>query len=473
MEEELIISLKVDKTKELSEDQKNGLTYLINWVKENKNIKSEDMYCSLTGAAGTGKTTLISYFLDLVSTEIPKHKICICAPTHKAKKVIQDKTKWKTSETLQALLGLKLDVSMEDFDINNPSFNPIGDRKIKDFKLVIIDESSMVNKDLYLTIKDCAKSTGTLVLFVGDSKQLNPVKENNVSLALIGCNKNYNLTQVVRQQNDNPLIEVLDCLRLDIENGTSNYIDLLKDYPSKFNNRNEGFAVLKGADFAQELKNHFKSEEFKNDKNYCRFIAWTNQCISNTNSYIRSNIMESQGFVDVDDILLGYRTVADKEFTYLTNSDDYFVEEIKDSVKVFEGIPIECLNLHIKAIDNDLSSYLNVVKPTPKNLETFSEIFENILLDAKTKRSGKAWREFYEFKDEFLLMTPLLKNNTLLCKKDLDFGYGLTIHKSQGSTYNTVFISGKDINKNFVDNERKKLWYVALSRASNKVYISL
>lgn len=473
METDLTISLKVDKTNELTQDQKNGLSFLFDWVRENKNIKSDDMYCSLTGAAGTGKTTLISYFLDLVSTEIPKHKICICAPTHKAKKVIQSKTKWKTSETLQALLGLKLDVSMEDFDINNPSFNPIGDRKIKDFKLVIIDESSMVNKDLYITIKDCAKSTGTLVLFVGDSKQLNPVKENNISFALTGCNKNYNLTQVVRQQNDNPLIEVLDCLRKDIEFDTNNYISLLKDYPSKFNNRNEGFAVLNGIDFATELKNHFLSEEFKQDKNFCRFIAWTNDCIKNTNTYIREKIMNAQNFIEIDDVLLGYRTVADKDFTYITNSDDYVVEDVTEHNKTIEGENIECLSINIRAIDTDLASTLNVVKPSPSNLNKFSSIFEEILLDAKTKRSGKVWREFYQFKDDYLLINPLFKNNTLLCKKDIDFGYGLTIHKSQGSTYNTVFISGKDINKNFVDSERKKLWYVALSRASNKVFISL
>ena len=80
---------------------------------------------------------------------------------------------------------------------------------------------------------------------------------------------------------------------------------------------------------------------------------------------------------------------------------------------------------------------------------------------------------FYEFKNAILILENIFENNQLLIKKDIDYGYGITIHKSQGSTYNTVFVNGKDINKNLTIIERKRLWYVAMSRASKIVYINL
>ena len=102
----------------------------------------------------------------------------------------------------------------------------------------------------------------------------------------------------------------------------------------------------------------------------------------------------------------------------------------------------------------------------------------NKLEEAQNLR-GKAWVRFYEFKNRILVIDDILTGakdkwyKPEIIKKHIAYGYGITIHKSQGSTYNTVFVNGKDINKNINDIERKRLWYVALSRASTKVYINL
>ena len=52
---------------------------------------------------------------------------------------------------------------------------------------------------------------------------------------------------------------------------------------------------------------------------------------------------------------------------------------------------------------------------------------------------------------------------------DIDYGYALTIHKSQGSTYDNVFFDLKNalLNKN----ELKSLIYTGVSRASEKLMI--
>ena len=56
---------------------------------------------------------------------------------------------------------------------------------------------------------------------------------------------------------------------------------------------------------------------------------------------------------------------------------------------------------------------------------------------------------------------------SLYSEKDIDFGYRITIHKSQGSTYENVFINLDDIKKfsHVIGSEQmRKLLYVGVSR---------
>ncbi len=75
---------------------------------------------------------------------------------------------------------------------------------------------------------------------------------------------------------------------------------------------------------------------------------------------------------------------------------------------------------------------------------------------------------------------PLDKMNHASFEKNIDYGYAITSHKAQGSTYNTVFVDIDNLhnpaNMKLVKNskgdfsyERNNLMYVALSRTSNKV----
>jgi hypothetical protein len=54
---------------------------------------------------------------------------------------------------------------------------------------------------------------------------------------------------------------------------------------------------------------------------------------------------------------------------------------------------------------------------------------------------------------------------------DVSYGYAITTHKSQGSTYKNVFVDAPDIFENKNENEAKRCLYTALTRASNKIYM--
>ena len=54
---------------------------------------------------------------------------------------------------------------------------------------------------------------------------------------------------------------------------------------------------------------------------------------------------------------------------------------------------------------------------------------------------------------------------------DVDYGYALTVHKSQGSTYEDVYVEYNNILSNRKEIEKLKLLYTAITRSANKLYI--
>ena len=185
--------------------QQEALARMFDWNKTHK----IDSKFTLIGSAGTGKSTVIGYFIPQCG--IPKNKIAVSAPTHKAKTVI---TKFTGLEgfTLQALIGLRPDTELENFDINNPMFAPISEPRIALFDLVVIDECSMVNKALKEHLDRQSQIFGTKIIYLGDEKQLPPINEK-ISTTFTEVEHTFRLTEIVRQNNTNPLMEIINSLK--------------------------------------------------------------------------------------------------------------------------------------------------------------------------------------------------------------------------------------------------------------------
>ena len=72
------------------------------------------------------------------------------------------------------------------------------------------------------------------------------------------------------------------------------------------------------------------------------------------------------------------------------------------------------------------------------------------------KGRDRSWLDYYDFLRNFA---------------DISYGYSITCHKSQGSTYNTTFVLEDDIDVNLNVVERNRIKYTAYTRSSKKVYI--
>ncbi len=101
-----------------------------------------------------------------------------------------------------------------------------------------------------------------------------------------------------------------------------------------------------------------------------------------------------------------------------------------------------------------------VIDPTSK--ERFKIVLNKLAKDAKFEKNygtrTKKWKLFYTIKETFI---------------DVKYTYASTIHKLQGSTYDTVYIDLREI-ENMKDKDMMfRLLYVAITRASKHIKILL
>ena len=102
----------------------------------------------------------------------------------------------------------------------------------------------------------------------------------------------------------------------------------------------------------------------------------------------------------------------------------------------------------------------------------------DIAKTASTKLRAQKWKDYYNFKESCLLLTNIInKEGKTLYSRDLDYGFALTSHKSQGSTFDTTLIDVNDIvydkfGHPYVNAEEvNRRLYVACSRCKNKLYL--
>jgi exodeoxyribonuclease-5 len=476
-------------------DQEEALDLLDAWYRNPK-----DLLFTLSGRAGTGKTYLLKCFID----DIVKHPICVSAPTHKAVRQVERSTGRK-GKTLQSLHGLKPNVNLEDFDLNNVKFDQLGNPTMNNYKIVVIDECSMVNIGLHdLNIRR-ARDLGIKLLYVGDPKQLPPVSKNNESDADISPTFNvknhYELTEIIRQASDNPLTELLELVVKDVDNETNNFISYLLKNPIQVNSNGEGYKVYNSMqDFVTSAIDCFKSDEFSKDPDYGRIAAWKNDTVMGYNTVVRNAVsahfnggVPTTELIDLNDLLIGYKTITD-EFneTVIINSEDYVVNRVipRMSEGGFKSYAVTIMPRHGgRTVDVDVVDYRD------KSFLVYYELLKRKYFNAKystySNRSAK-WKTYYKYKDNHLTLFtfPIKEGDTAKAyvTKDLDYAFSLTVHKLQGSTIQNTFVDLNDMlyysTGRLVENSswhpgattiRNKLIYTAISRTSKfcNIYLNL
>lgn len=488
VEEEYVFTFndgfKINLPFSLNDQQKSALYEL------EKFIEDYGTEITLSGYAGTGKSTIIGIFSKWLDHRIGRGNIVYTAPTHRANVITKQNNPNANVYTLSALFGFTpdTDIAMEQgsLDLRELEFRAKNQMKYEPGQLIIIDEASMVQDGLYEYIQEIVAKHSGSVIYVGDSAQLRPVKSDHISKVFTSDGVPQITLTKVERTGDNPILK--EATKLRRGEGLS--------YQTDINDKGQG--VLYTSDDAiidKNLKQIVTSEEFNADPLHFRVLTATNAAASTYNSKIRSLRYGkfAKPFVK-GDIIMGYSNKLRKpDGSYrLINSGDYIVQSVKDTNIKFKtdkgDIEFKAFNLSIRPtggtiMDDFQLTVIDKNEPDSKLFEVveYKDRLWKMAKEAKQNGQISKYRDLVQMAfniDNELNITKNLEDNQgrLKIRKAIDYGYAQTVWKSQGSTYSKVLILSNEIDTfgygKDVMQLRNELRYVAVSRAKNFVIIN-
>lgn len=430
--------------------------------------ESNEMFI-LKGYAGTGKTFLVKRFVQYILESDRKSSIAVTAPTNKAVKVLFRSSSLKNKnvsyQTVHKLLGLKEKITKDGKQVFEKGKNQVTELSL--YKYLIVDEVSMLNDELFLELKD--HRSKVKIIFMGDPAQIPPV--NKTDCIPFGEEKNkyefveHSLTEIMRQANDNPIIEYSFLIRENLDKTNP-----IKNIESKII-ENLGVVRIDSSDEEQRrgvlkiFNEHFNCEEFKKDSDYAKIIAWRNVTINKTNDIIRKLIFGTPDSI----IMIGEKLIANKPIfvpdtsTIIFNTSDEFevvgIKTVNVSIKIFKSYEdFKCYQCRVKYLDmTNEACYSNVTILHEDSVKKYEKMLGDLKTFAIHNNGEKgSWVRYFEFER---------------CFADVGYNYAITAHKSQGSTYKNVFVIEDDIDLNSNLIERNRIKYTAYSRPSQKLFI--
>lgn len=412
----------------LNEQQLSALNKIIDWVNTPYNAKNEDEnYLILKGKPGTGKTTLLA----VVNQELKyKRKLVFTAPTNKATKVLSGALKISAKTTYSAL-GCRMEHDEDELKLayGANTYFPAN-------ALLVIDEASMLNKNLIKFIDKVRDKFRLKILFVGDPAQLNPINEKRSKIwRKVPKHLHVALSKVERHNNQ--IKDAADRVRKHIKN---------KDWTMPIyddHDDNEGVVVYDSRkQFLDALKLHKKPKDFEQIK----VVAWTNKTVDRYNELIRKNFKFDERFC-VGDLILIARPIEEDEVIIAHIDDEYeilkvskgFEKCLEIEVKVWHLLVSDGqrkLSLSIPAFTGEIDDILNPLKSKAFNMKKGAR--RRALFD-------KYWKERNKF-------------------HSVRYAYALTSHRIQGTTLTECFMDADDILRNSTKSEAFRSLLVATSR---------
>ncbi len=455
----------------LTNDQEKSLKLFCEWLKTSYSFKPFVM----KGFAGSGKTYLSMKFLKKVD------ELGICwtavAPTHKAVGVLREALKnefiqptWFPS-TIHRLLRLKM---KRKADIETCEKTNQTESSLESLGLVLIDEASMIDAKLLEITLECARCNSTRLVFVGDPAQLPPVGENDSSVFLMNRSVRTELKEVVRHQG--PVLKLARSIR----DGTlaCNQPPILPVINSKKGN----VGILDKNNWLEKAKSALRGSSIEDDYDKARILCYTNRTVDNLVPHARRAVhgdMADQYQVLPGEVLISRKPVManasinDEEVgeepdILISSNREMVVEDVKPNDFDLNSLIIRqdfeyslpTIKTQIAKVNCDQKEFSlrlmpNLGSKSRIELEFVLNKLSNQAREKGKKNSSSIWKLFFLIRDSFASLGPASV---------------LTIHRSQGSTFGDVFITSDVFWPRDLE-FRRRLVYVAVSRASNGVWI--
>lgn len=409
---------------------------------------------ALHGAAGTGKTTVLQTAAEVLD---PK-RVIFLAPTNKALTVLQSKLPDACfSRTIQSFLGMKriVEEGNETFKVTSSGIQKAARFLAeRDFNLIIVDESSMISSSVESALVSAIGGSGNLVrcIWSGDKYQLPPpIGEKAQSF----WEPKYavELLEVVRH--GGAVLDYATRIRQNFKN--------LAESPKAHNKNGSEISLLKEHQWEKAF-----IEDVKEQGLTARAVCWTNASVNALSSSLRLELFGAEtafGWLPgevlqfkgryVTPVITQARFNNSSEIIVLESQDVSLDEtafgsfnlEYTTNVRGVSGVvswsPSGLFHkLKVARIDpltgRQCNGYIDdiytlpSISPLKHELSKVKQNLRRIKTNKYTysaKDFKKAWNILTAFQDYFAL---------------LGSAFVMTVHRSQGSTFEKTYIH-KDI----------------------------
>jgi hypothetical protein len=385
----------------------------------------------LAGYSGTGKSTLVKSLLkrlpgmlstiQLMGIDIPDYDINLTATTNKACEALNSLSKLPV-KTIQSHLSLRVHTNYETMET---TLQPARDASVHVHELLFIDEASYIDHELLKYIfrftSDCK------IVFLGDPAQLTPVNCSTTPVFSAGY-QGAQLTQVMRQiSQDGRINQILD-LSTKLRNmvNTGENFEFEPDGESIIHLDREAFDEAVVAEFTRPNWAYHDS----------KVLTWTNKKGIAYNHGIQgltkgTPVFQKGDYAVCNSYVNGGRgrTVKTDQMVYVSGASD---------VETVHGVEGRRYSL-------DVGEFF-----CPNSLDDWKAAVKHF-------QAKKLYGVIAEMESYFI---------------DLRAAYACTINKSQGSTYDRVYIDLEDVRKCKNPNLLARLLYVGVSRARHQVFLT-
>ena len=415
----------------------------------------------LKGFAGTGKTSVVSGLI--MAMKRLNQSTVLLAPTGRAAKVLSYYSNHSAYSIHKVIYRQK---SAGDFTFNL-NYNSHKNT------LFIVDEASMIANQsasgvefgsgrlLDDLIEYVYSGENCSMILVGDTAQLLPIGQSS-SPAL---NKNiiegyglevmeYQLTQVIRQAGESGILFNATKIRQAIENEPFT--------PIKLNSNFDDVKLVSGENLVEELETSYSQVGEENTI----ILTYSNKRAVLYNRGVRGQVMMKEDELSTGDYLIVtknnyYWSKPYDNLDFIANGD---IAEIMRVGKHYELYDCRFADLTLRLIDYDIEVVARVLidslyTETPMAQNALNERLINTIAEdyADITNKRQFWQEMQ--KNEFY--------NALQVK----FAYAITGHKSQGGSWEHVYIDQGYLTEEMVTKEYYQWLYTAITRAREKVFL--
>lgn len=469
-----------------STGKSGGITYnkeqqsaIINAVSFLKTNTDPTQYYVIEGKAGTGKTTIAKEILK----EFEDEQIYVAAVSHKAKGVIKNSfgedTRGKKFFSIASLLGMK---GINDNDTQTTKFQvgtkvPLLDNPPA---LLVIDEASMITEDVLKKIIyiNSSLSRPFQMLFLGDIGQIQPIRDErsefyrthknllNKKSDIFNSKHKSKLITRVRQGEANPILPYADYFW---ENSQKENPELNPTQHIVRNNQITDKGSLLFSNSEAEVLNYVikavKNAVEKGLTNHVKIVTYHVNEKTELNQKIHEALFGKDSDYSKGDMLIlnSPYDLPDVNAT-MENSSEIQIKSIQDT-------DVDEFGVHTLYLETNGTAYTRtgneqkdcVIQVVSRNdIGLYNQKLQELASHAKRQTNivlkKQAWGDFWEYKGRYA---------------DVDFGYAITAHKSQGSTYDIVVVDEKDIMGTSAtsNQEKSELIYTALTRPRNTAIV--